>query len=168
MNKLTNCLFVDLQGFKSFKNEFIVKELAIGTNECTQVFLIKPPYPFYSLTESEKRHVRYIERNKGIMWREGYIDYKEFKRTAANYLLNKKIFVKGSEKIKWVKDLCENCTVIDLGEKGSPNLQMLHENYTTSDYAHICIHHKKVCALKNVMCIKKWYFDNHMYLFNSC
>lgn len=155
----TDCLLVDLQGFKSFKNEFIIKEFAFSTNEYTQVFLIKPPYKFSSLSDSEKRHVRWIEKNKGILWCEGYIDYREFRRMIHNYLVGKIIFVKGFEKIKWVNDLCIHCSVIDLGEKHIPNLQSLYEKYGTENEPYNCVYHKKVCALKNVICMKKFCYD---------
>lgn len=151
--------FVDLQGFKTINNEFIVKEFAFSTEECTQLFLIKPPYTFSTLTECEKRQVRWVERCKKIFWSEGFVDFLEFKRLAVRYLTDKTIFVKGMEKIKWVKDLCNNCTVINLEEKGSPNLKSLHSKYCENN-EYNCTYHKKDCALKNVMCIKKWYFDN--------
>lgn len=158
-------LFVDVQGFKSYKNEFIIKEFAYSTNEYTQTFLIKPPYSFSNLTENEKRQVKWIEKNLGIMWREGYIDHREFKRMIRSYLEGKKIFVKGFEKIRWINDLCADCTVIDLGEKGCPNFQLMYKEYCINDRSYNCLHHKKNCALKNVICLKKCYFDIlHTYL----
>lgn len=153
-------LFVDLQGFKSSKNEFIVKELAFSTEEYTQMFLIKPPYSFSTLSENEKRQVKWIEKNLGIMWCEGYIDYREFKRMIRSYLAGKKIFVKGFEKIQWVNDLCGNCTVIDLGEIGYPNFRSMYQKYCINDsLVYTCFHHRKACALKNVLCLKKCYFE---------
>lgn len=154
-------LFVDLQGFKSAENEFIVKEFAYSTLEYTQVFLIKPPFPFSKLTESEKRQTRWIEKHLGILWHEGYIDYREFKRLIVNHIKDKTIFVKGLEKIEWVKNLCSDCTIIDLAEKGVPNLLELYRKYCVLDCTYNCEYHKKKCALKNVVCIKKWYLDRN-------
>lgn len=152
---------MDLQGFKTNKNEFIVKEFAYSTPEYTQVFLIKPPFPFSKLSEDEKRQTRWLEKHFGIMWHEGYVDYREFKRHIVNHIKDKTIFVKGMEKIKWVKNLCLDCNVIDLGEKGVPNLQELFK-YCIFECAFNCVYHKKNCALKNVLCIKKWYLDSHL------
>jgi hypothetical protein len=104
--------------------------------------------------------VIWLEKNHGILWREGYVDHREFRRIIANHLNNQNIFVKGFEKIKWVKDLCDNCTVIDLGEHDCPNFLYLYEKYLNKSSAYNCVHHKKKCALKNVICIKKWYFDS--------
>lgn len=155
-------IFVDLQGFKTKENEFIVKEFAYSTQEYTQVFLIKPPFRFSKLTESEKRQTRWIEKHLGILWHEGYVDYREFRRLIDNHLKDKTIFVKGMEKIKWINELHPNCTVIDLGEKDVPNLQELYKKYCSNDCIFNCVYHKKSCALKNVLCIKKWYSENHL------
>lgn len=156
-------IFVDLQGFKDSKNEFIIKELAIATNDWTQVFVVKPPYAYSTLTKEEKKQVNWLERNRGIFWSEGFIDYKEFGRFIQLYLENKSIFVKGCEKVKWIKKICENCNITDFGEKGCPNLTVLHEKYKSCELN--CIIHKKQCALKNSICLRKWYFDNNMYQF---
>lgn len=156
-------IFVDLQGFKNSKNEFIVKELAIATSDWTQVFVIKPPYAYSTLTIEEKKQVHWLERNRGILWSEGFIDYREFKRLIPFYLENKNIIVKGCDKVKWVKELCENCDIVDVGEKGCPNLTTLQEKYKNHELN--CVIHKKQCALKNSICLQKWFFDNHIYQF---
>lgn len=156
-----NKIFVDLQGFKTNTNEFIVKEFAYSTREYTNVFLIKPPFNFCKLTESEKRQTRWIEKHLGILWHEGYVDYREFKRLIVNHIKNKEIFVKGSEKLNWIKMLCADVTVTDLGENSTPNFNELHKKYCFIENNYNCVYHKKNCALKNVICINKWYLDNY-------
>lgn len=159
-------IFVDVQGFKDSQNTFIIKELALVTSEYTQTFVIKPPYPFSSLTPEEKRQVLWIERNRNIYWSEGFIDYREFKRVIIPYLDNQKILTKGLEKTKWIKELCSTCEVIDVGEKGWPCFKDLYIKYCKDHNRYNCIVHKKYCALKNAICIKKWYYDNNMFLFS--
>lgn len=161
-----NTVIVDIQGFKNSDNEFIVKELAIATQEHTYIFLVKPPYPFNSLTAEEKKQVRWIERNRGYRWSEGYVDYREFQRIIKPYLKDKNICVKGDEKINWVQDLCgkEN-TVLDISYLSAPNLNTLCKMYCSDNTAlYNCIYHKKICALKNVICIKKWCIENKVNL----
>lgn len=159
-------LIVELQGFKDSTNNFIIKELTIASQDHTQTFLVKPPYPFHYLTQEEKKRVRWIERNRGIYWSEGYIDYKEFKRVILPYLENKKIITKGLEKIKWIKELCANCEVIDIGVKGCPNLATLKKKFCKNKTDFNCVNHKMNCALNNAVCIRKWYDDNNMSVFN--
>lgn len=158
----TEYVIVDVQGFKDTKNTFIIKEFAIWFNGYTQTFLVKPPYPFKNLSVEEKKQVRWIEINRGIFWSEGYVDYREFRRTIVPYLNKKKVLTKGTEKIKWINDLCEDCEIIDIGENGCPNFLKLYSDY---NYYQNCFHHKKMCALKNVMCIKAWCGDNKMFNF---
>lgn len=159
-------IFVDVQGFKDTQNNFIIKELAILNQENTQTFLVKPPYPFQYLSIEEKKQVRWIEANRGYFWSEGYIDYREFRRIIIPYLNKKKVLTKGTEKIKWIKDLCENCEIINVGEKGCPNFLKLYNDYEKPNVNLNCVHHKKMCALKNILCLKKWYDDNNIHLFN--
>lgn len=157
-----NTIVVDLQGFKDIRNKLIVKELAIATKDYTQTFLIKPPYSFKTLSNDEQKQVRWLERNRGLTWSEGYIDYREFRRIVVPYLIRKKVLVKGPEKIIWLRELCQECEIIELGEKGCPNLLKLHNDYYSSGMkVWNCVHHKKMCALKNVMCLKMWCCDNY-------
>lgn len=158
----TEIVIVDVQGFKDTKNNFIVKEFAISTKEYTQTFLIKPPYAFHSLNHEEKNHIKWIERNIGIFWSEGFIDYREFKRIVVKYLHKRKILTKGQEKCKWINELCSNCEVIDLSEKGCPSLQELHVKFSANKDKFNCCYHSKCCALKNVLCIRKWYEKNNL------
>ena len=158
-------IIVDIQGFKDSENRFIVKELAIATGEYTQVFLIKPPYSFNYLTNEEKKQVSWIERNRGIFWNEGFINYRGFKQVIVPYLENKNILVKGLEKVDWIKKLSSNCNVVDVGDKGCPNFFKLHNNYCKKGIFN-CVNHNKQCALKNVISIKKWYYDNNINYFS--
>lgn len=161
MNNDTTSIIVDVQGFKNQNNEFIIKELVIGTSEHTQIFLIKPPYPFSALTLEERKRVWWIERNRGYRWSEGHIDYKEFKRLIKPYFKKRKIIVKGEEKVKWVRELCEHENVLDISNKGLPNLETLSNLYCKDMFSYNCFNHLKYCALKNVICIKKWLIDNN-------
>lgn len=172
-------LVVDLQGFKDYKNDFIVKEFALANNEYTKMFLVKPPFAYSELTPVEKKHVNWIEKNRGIFWREGFIDMHEFKKVIKPYLQNCEIFVKGSEKIQWVKDICKECNVTNVEEMGCPNLKTLDEiNYNNiksivsvsgdvwwdhpiSKFNDLkCINHRKICALKHVILLRNWIEKN--------
>lgn len=167
-------VIVDLQGFKDYKNNFIVKEFAIATNDYTQMFLVKPPYAYSLLSNEERKTVNWIEKNRGYLWREGFIDIREFKKNIHPFLEDKTVFVKGKEKIKWVTELCKSCKVFDLSDQLCPNLPTLHQLHYKelnregdawfdycgkSDFLTIC-NHKKICALKNVILLKKWYLEN--------
>lgn len=163
---MNDIIFVDVQGFKDRSNNFIVKEMSLATTEYTQTFLVKPPYAFSKLNCEERRQVTWIEKHRHILWSEGFIDYQEFHRMAKTLLLNKFILVKGNEKVNWVKKLTNECNIVDIGERGCPKLESLYEKFCKDKYFYNCAHHVDYCALKNVLCMKKWYFENHMYQFN--
>lgn len=158
----TDIVIADLQGFRDMDNRFIIKEISVFLKGYIQNFLVKPPYPFDSLTYDEKKQVRWLERNRGIRWSEGHIGYNDFVKIIKPYLFNKKIITKGLEKIEWIKEFCQDCEVVDIGEMGCPNFQRLYKTYNTVN----CIHHDKICALRNVLCIKEWYCDNNMTVFD--
>lgn len=159
----TESIFVDLQGFKDYKNNFIVKEFALATADYTQVFLIKPPFPFRKLTDAEKKQVLWLGRNRGIYWGEGLIGYKEFQQFIKSHLVNKTLIVKGLEKVKWVEKLCPSCTVKDIGDKEIPNLKKIISYYYTNQCSkYNCLTHNDYCALKNVLCLKKWCLENKL------
>lgn len=151
---------VDVQGFNGVDNNFIIKEFALATENYTYVFLIKPPFPFSSLLEKERRQVLWVERHYGITWSEGFIDYREFKRIVKPYLENKKILVKGLEKVQWVRNLCSYCSVTDIGEKGCPKFSILYERFCNHGNCFYCINHSKHCAARNVIMLRKWYMEN--------
>lgn len=156
---------VDIQGFKSDDNKFILKELAIIYNNRMQVYLIKPPYPFYELSKTERKQVCWIERNRNIFWKEGFIPYQSFKdfTDIVNILKDKCIFVKGLEKIIWLRDILENNCIFNLEDKGCPSILSLYDRYKSTPEISTCMYHSNVCALKNVKCLNRWCLDNKVF-----
>lgn len=152
-------VLVDVQGFKSESNEFILKEIAIIHQNTIQVFLIKPPYPFYDLTKMERRQVSWIERNRRIFWKEGYIPYYCYKNLITPLLENKNIYTKGQEKVKWIEKEVSNCKVFNLEDIQCPNISKLYSDYCNCSEILSCPYHSTYCALKNVTCLRKWYND---------
>lgn len=158
---MNSICFVDVQGFKNDKNCFIIKEFAIATPKCTQVYLLKSPQLFSNLSKEEKRHVKWIERNRGIFWSDGYLNLIDFKHMITPLLREKTIYVKGVEKVKWIKDLCESSVIINIENNGCPKLSELIEKYCEDKLLFKCIYHDKCCSLINAICIREWYYDKN-------
>lgn len=156
-------VIVDIQGFKTEENEFIPKEIAIMWNGHVFVLLIKPPIAFYNLTKKERLQVSWIEKNRGIYWNEGYIPYNNYKTIIVNFFKDKCIFVKGSEKVLWLKNLLNTSDVYNLEDKKCPSLVTLNNSYSNSSDILSCIFHRNVCALKNVTCLNKWCIENNIF-----
>lgn len=155
---------VDVQGFKTDENQFIVKEIAVLCNNHLQTLLIKQPYPFYDLTTSEKRQVSWIERNRHIYWREGFVPYWQFKYYISDFLKDKNVYVKGLEKVQWIKEILPDNTVYNLEDKGCPSIMKLYAEYNESNLIFYCLYHSKICAQKNVICLSKWCTTNKIFL----
>lgn len=147
-------VIVDVQGFKNEENKFIVKEIAILSKTCSTNLLIKPPYPFYNLTTKERLQVSWIERNLGILWNEGFIPFNMLKLNVMDFFRNKHVYTKGVEKVKWLKKLLDNNNVYNLEDLNCPKFETLYNLYPEN--IQTCIYHKKICALKNVLCLYKW------------
>lgn len=157
-------VIVDIQGFKDEHNHFIPKEIAILWNRRVTVLLIKPPYPFYSLTKKERLQVAWIEKNRGIYWNEGFTPYFNYENKICDFLSNKCILTKGHEKVSWIKRIFNNDNVYNLEDRNCPSLMTLYDKYSSSSDIFSCIHHNNVCALKNVFCLDKWCRENNMNL----
>lgn len=155
-------VIVDVQGFKREDNEFIPKEIAIMWNGRIFVLLIKPPTAFYNLSKKERLQVSWIERNRGINWNQGLIPYNLYKSVISDFFKNKSIFVKGFEKVLWLKDILNNKNVYNLEDKNCPSLVTLYNSYSTSSDIISCIYHSNMCALKNVSCLNKWCIENNI------
>lgn len=145
-------IIIDLQGFKLDDNTFIVKEIAIFKNNAVQVFIFKPPYHWRYLSQESKRRVRWIEKNRGYLWKEGYIPYHLINQHTQPFIAGCKVYVKGVEKIKWLKEICHYDST-NLEEQGCSKLSDL----SSADDIFSCILHKKFCALRNVLLLSKWF-----------
>lgn len=155
-------VIVDVQGFKNEDNQFIPKEIAIVSKTHSFVLLIKPPYPFYNLTKKERLSVSWIERNRGILWNEGFVPYLNYKILLKDFFKNKRVYTKGYEKVLWLKDILQNSNVYNLEDNNCPSFENLFKIYERSSELKSCIYHENVCAYKNVFCLYKWCIENNV------
>lgn len=159
-------IIIDVQGFKNEKNEFIPKEIAIMWNKRVFVMLIKPPYPFYTLTKKERIQVAWIEKNRGIYWNQGFIPFHNYKNCLDIFFKNKysRIFTKGGEKTLWLRDMFHNNNnIYNLEDKNCPSLVSLSDKYVNSPDILSCVYHDNICALKNVFLLNRWCKENDVF-----
>lgn len=161
--------FVDLQGFNSNEN-FVVKEICILTKNLKFHEIVKSPHSFSNLTSKYKRQVKWLENKyHGLRWSQGYITQEELQKTIAPILKNKIIFVKGPNKLRWLREilgqqitLCVN--IEDMGcniklsnpiskdciYQGNENIKCCNKH--TFENSH--------CAVRNALLIRLWYTFN--------
>ena len=151
---------VDLQGFKRPENNFILKELAIisvnDSSEQPTTFLFQPPCPWSDLPIRYMCMNAWLQRNcHGIPWNSGDVPYEKVGEILRNNLQHADIiYVKGLEKIKWLKNFIgESYNIVNLDDFDYPPLR----KYRTKSS---CPHHRSVsefnCAMENVKLLKSW------------
>lgn len=152
---MTQVTFIDLQGFKTESNDFIVKEAAIlrdGNKLLHWIF--EPPFEFRRLTATEARQVRWLtNKHHGIGWTDGYVPYKTVGSCLKLALENtQQIIVRGLEKKKWLWKLT-GIEALDLDQEDVPRLSLMPNGL------HRCAFHTGVCAMENVFKLCKLYTD---------
>lgn len=155
---------VDVQGFKTEDNRFILKEIAILCGEQVQVYLVQPPFSFNNLTIAERKQVRWIEKNRKLNWHDGFIPYEKVFEYINEFFIDKVIYCKGVEKVKWIQDIVMSDNVINLETINCPKLLSLYEEYRFCSDIYNCIYHSNICALRNVLCLRKWCTNNKILL----
>lgn len=153
---------LDFQGFKNQNNEFIIKELAIiSTDE--QVYelqLFQPPYDLSKLPESVQKQVMWLEKyHHGLFWGTGFKEYNKLKDVFKGVNISGKVYVKGTEKEKFVTELLSEfkVKVINLEDLGCPSLNILRHQ-TQSSVMRACVfNHSPInCAYMNVHILLQW------------
>lgn len=159
---MKSAAIVDVQGFKTDNNGFIVKEIAIFFNDQMLHLLIQPPFPLHNLTISERKQVWWIQKNRKIYWDQGFIPYKNYLTYIEDILDDKTIYCKGVEKVTWIKKIFDRNDVINLENMNCPKLLNLYEDYRLSSDVFNCVYHPTICALKNVSCLRKWCLNKNI------
>lgn len=136
-------LIVDVQGFKSLNNQFIVKEFAAydGVHVCHYVF--KPPFAFTSLpTECQKQANWLMSHHHTIDWNAGFTQHYMFPKIIKHVTQNaSQVYVKGREKTDFIRKQV-NVPVLEFPETPSLKQQL------GSCFYHMNKH--CICALTNV------------------
>lgn len=171
-------LIIDMQGFQYKRRGFILKELAaIYHNTGQQAhYLFKSPYPFLSLTQEEKVHCQWLEKNYHCLsWRDGYVHLSELSKilqrlcriavnTHPQQILSKDVIVvcKGSMKKHFLQPHLKWNKIIDLDDYSNslPSLRFLNGPRCAEHIEHF----PGRCALTNVYFINKLIVDGNIKL----
>lgn len=169
-----NTFFLDMQGFLA-DGHFIIKELAIssyGSDAILSHHIFDPPFEYQKLSKSDKRQAMWLKCfHHGFNWSDGATPYKGFLGIFEEIIpKNATIFVKGAEKIKWLKLLLSassNCNdnyksslyIVNIEDIGfMTSLKDIQLNDYNNPASH-CLKHDKLlqCAYKNVLFLKEWF-----------
>lgn len=143
---------VDLQGF--YVSGFVIKEIAILTNENLHHWVFLPPYPWNNLHRLDKIQANWvIQHHHKIKWECGWEKYEEASTLIQSALQDVEIiYVKGLQKISWLRFfLNKNIKII--------NVEDLECNFKINDnlgYKFTCTSHDGICSINNVFRISCW------------
>lgn len=163
-------ILIDIQGFKENKNNFILKEICLETKNLQFHDIIKSPARLEKkLDKKHRRQVKWLTKHfHGISWSDGYITLNEMRRTLCSIFNNKNIhiYVKGEEKIDWLKQILQNDTLIYTNVENY-EFEVLSEDrekcWPCTKHKHIDESDKIHCALENVKMLKKWFMRQRLY-----
>lgn len=162
-------MIIDVQGFKNKNNRFIVKEIYVETKNLQFHGIIKSPsYIEKKLDKKHRNESKWLMHNyHGISWKDGYITLDELRQTLGPIINNKSvhIFVKGEEKIKWIKQIMGNETLICKNvenEYFSIQPEEREKCWSCTKHKHIKDSKQIHCAVKNVKILKKWFMLEKM------
>ena len=132
---------IDCETFRYSKQNFIVKELAICTEEYIDCILFLPPSSFNSLPPAEQRAFNWLTKYlHGLHWEHGVYPYIYLTQILQSVKLrNPKAvyYVKGKEKSEFLANLLD-CKVINLDLIGCPKFDARGNN---SKIVNICENH---------------------------
>lgn len=160
----SNYAIVDFQGFKDNSNRFIVKEFALITKNLKFHDIIKSPAII--LDEKHERQAEWLTKNyHGLDRSIGHISLTELHNTIHPILMNKTVYVKGEEKVKWMQYILSANKKINIINLETINcLISLHKkNIRNKFYA--CKNHQNIenkknriyhCAMENVSILNDW------------
>lgn len=102
-------VFIDMQGFKTYRNKFIVKEFCLIHGNFYFHEIIKSPIDYHHWGDVYKCMSRWATLNHhGLDFQSGDMTVYKLIQSTLNHVKDKTIVVKGAEKKEWVKNLYEN------------------------------------------------------------
>lgn len=147
-----NVIFIDLQGFKSTSNRFIVKELAIVFNKNEYInFFVKPPFDFECLSIKRQREANWLTKNHHhINWNYGSVTYQSVCKFLKTNTRHSIVYTKGEEKKKWLEEMIHR-TIFNIEDIGCISFKKIENKYPECIYCNY--HSHGVCALRNAFLI---------------
>ena len=157
MSSDENRIIVDLQGFKDESNKFILKEITVlhDNDHCIH-FIIKPSISFDDLPYEMKDSVHWlVENHHGLDWDSGFVTIEVVKPFLRAHLQGATIFVKGTDKVKWMQDIMNNeGVVINLEDIiKTPSLRNIINSFPNYKP---CSEHEKNCTTQHVLAMQAY------------
>lgn len=162
-------VFADVQGFKSSKDKFVIKEICILNQDFEIHEIIRRPYPLNHLSFSYKKQVKWLLNNHhGISWNEGNTSLSKLKKEVKSITNEVDIvLVKGFEKVHWIGNIFPENVVV----RNIEDYQNTSDFYASAHLFERCRNHKinnstHHCALQNALLLQKCFNEEVEIFFN--
>lgn len=101
--------FADVQGFKTDRNVFVVKEFSLISDDFEFHEIVKSPCQYSELDWCYLRQAKYVtDKHHGLKFDAGNITHEELIERTLDYVRGKIVLVKGLEKVWWLKQIFED------------------------------------------------------------
>ena len=124
----TGAVVLDFEGFRSKKSGFIIKELAVSTENYNDIISFLPPKSFNILCSSEQRSFLWVSKFlHGLSWETGEYPYHYLQQIFQSIVLRfpfSDFYAKGLEKTESLRQLLQR-NVINLETLFCPKIEHL-------------------------------------------
>ena len=107
----SRAVVLDFEGFRHKKSGFIIKELAVFTENYTDTVSFLPPASFNTLSLGEQKSYRWVSKFlHGLAWESGDYPYCYLQQICQSIILRftlSEFYSKGTEKTDTLQ--CKNC-----------------------------------------------------------
>lgn len=150
-NPYSDFVYVDVQGFRTYRNRFICKEFCLVDGDYIFHTFVKSPYSFNKMPQYYQRQANWlINRHHGIKYDYGDMDAMNLKQQIFPKLKDKTIIVNDScHKIHWLKYMFRHFGEINVIDINTLNFD---RNLRSSDPYAICDYHNKIFGWKEGPC----------------
>lgn len=146
-NKCDKFVYIDVQGFITFKNRFMCKEFCLVDGDYIFHTFVKSPYSFKKMPSHYQRKANWLtHRFHGIQYECGDINILELREKIFPEIQGKTILVKGLQKVRWLEDIFHKCGEIDCKNIEDTPCDL---NLRSTEWYEICDYHKEIYGIWN-------------------
>lgn len=171
-------VFVDIQGFKTIGNAFVVKEFCLVDGDYIYHTLVQSPCKRSELMNAYRREADWLTYvYHGLKFDSGSLTLYDLVRNTFERVVDRTVLVKGVEKVKWVKQIYN---IVDNINLHCVNVEDTHSAFSfavkpTRDIQKLCPHHAELrqnnidchCALANALELQDFVGNNYNHNHNS-
>lgn len=146
-------VFIDVQGFKTIGNMFIVKEFCLLDKDYEYHKIVKSPCLYNELSDVYKREAQWLTMcHHGLTFNSGDTTITELITQTVEHVQGRKkmIVVKGVEKCEWVREIYRNSDI----DVQCVNVEEHHPSFRFAQNFNLstCAHHSRIIFNANCNC----------------